>query len=385
VSPLIQCLRARGSILTATRRYAAVSLSRLAADEAGRQDLLADEGVLDALVTWLLPDEERPEGSAALDASLRPVAALALADVVRGNRGLKARAAAANAIAPLVRMLDSSNYRHADNQEAACAALATLAVDDHPNQLAVASASAVPLLISLLQHSKLRIREHASRAVAMLLDAAENTAPVANAGGMRPLVSLLTTGSPLAQQYAARAVRSLADGSADNQLALVREQAVPPLTSLLGSDALETQGWAQMGLFHLAAHVENRPVVVKWLVSVLGGRQPSAQLRAADALARLLEIFPSASLRKTVAQADAVAPLVALLGNGQRADLNTPPERSAAVLANLAPLMEVKMSTVREGGLQPICTMLSSACAEAQAHAVCSVWHLSMVAESTRR
>ena len=59
------------------------------------------------------------------------------------------------------------------------------------------------------------------------------------------------------------------------------------------------------------------------------------------------ERIPNA--RHTIAQEGAVGPLVALLGPGQRADRYTPPERAAAVLAELSKIHESK------GEMEPDC------------------------------
>ncbi len=170
----------------------------------------------------------------------------------------------------------------------------------------------------------------------------------------------------------------LASEHVEIQLALWHQGADALLAALLGSDSRETQSWAQRALLHLAICTESRAAIVARLVSCLAGRSTSAQFKAAEALADLLERIPSA--RVTVAQEGAVAPLVQLLGNGQRADRNTPPERAAAVLAEVARLNESKGEIERAGGLAPLVTMLSSR--SSQVHAACALWHMSMVASN---
>ena len=365
---------------TTAKRFAANALARLAANESERQVLLFEAGVVPPLVNWLRRNEERAEGEETIDRSLRPVAALALADVARGNHDVQTHVAQAGAVEPLVTMLERD--AGADAHEAACAALATLAKDHPANQTMSAKAGAVPLLVGLIAADRIkeRIRENAAHALAMLAADAENKVLIAQAGGISPLVHLLEAGgiTPKTQQSAAQAVGFLAQANAENQLALVQRGAAEHLANMLGSDLLETQDYAQRALLHLSLHDDNRTAVVKRLVGVLAGRSTSAQLKAAEGLALLLEKNPSC--RATLVTSGAIAPLVQLLGTGTRADLNTPPERAAAVLAELAKLAESKAEIAAAGGLDPLVAMLSSQCRQAQTHAACALLHLSLVA-----
>ena len=53
----------------------------------------------------------------------------------------------------------------------------------------------------------------------------------------------------------------------------------------------------------------------------------------------------SAAARTAIQQAAAIPPLVQLLGDGQRAETDTPQERAAAVIADLARLGESKVQS----------------------------------------
>ena len=367
ISPLIEALSAGHALSTTGKCNAAVGLAHLAADDSERQSLICD--AIEPLVKWLVSCEEI-EGAA-----LRPAAAHSLASICRGNQDLQKRVAQANAIKPLVSMLEQ--HAGADAHRAACGSLATLAVSSTSNQKEIADVGAIPLLIDLMQDPKPDICENACFAVAMLSDLVDNKVLIANAGGIKPLIQVLSTGNPAAQQFAARAASLLALENPDNQIALVL--AAIPLADLLGSDSTETQEWAQLALLRLALNPSNRNAIVKPLVGVLISRNTSAQLKAAECLAMLLERCPVA--RTSIAKAGAVVPLVQLLGNGRRADLNTPTERAAAVLSELVRLAESKVEVVRTGGLEPLVAMLFSPCLESQAHAACALWHLSVVAE----
>ena len=68
---------------------------------------------------------------------------------------------------------------------------------------------------------------------------------------------------------------------------------------------------------------------------------------------------------------------MALLGNGNMADPKTPPERAAAVLADLARLSEAKVGIGNAGGIPPLVMMLSSGAEVSETHAATALWHLS--------
>ena len=80
--------------------------------------------------------------------------------------------------------------------------------------------------------------------------------------------------------------------------------------------------------------------------------------------------------RQVIVKSGAIEPLVGLMGNGSRSDKNTPPERAAAVLSDLARLVETKTDLARAGGILPLVTMLSSGCEDARKNAACALFHL---------
>jgi vacuolar protein 8 len=68
---------------------------------------------------------------------------------------------------------------------------------------------------------------------------------------------------------------------------------------------------------------------------------------------------------------------VTLLGDGRRAKEETPQERSAAVLADLAKYGENKLAIVEAGGVPPLVAMLSlDACVSAQTHSSGAIFQL---------
>ena len=84
----------------------------------------------------------------AVDPSLRQVAALALADVARGNPTVQTLITDAAVLEPLLSMLDLKTLP--ENLTSACTLLATLAADHRANQLQSAQHGALPLLVALI-------------------------------------------------------------------------------------------------------------------------------------------------------------------------------------------------------------------------------------------
>ena len=117
-------------------------------DEQARQLLLCKEGVIAPLVHWILSNEARAQEEMAVDPSLRQVAALALADVARGNPTVQTRVTDAAVLEPLFSMLDLKTLP--ENLTSACTLLATLAADHRANQLLSAQHGALPLLVALI-------------------------------------------------------------------------------------------------------------------------------------------------------------------------------------------------------------------------------------------
>ena len=102
--------------------------------------------------------------------------------------------------------------------------------------------------------------------------------------------------------------------------------AIEPLVALLGSDSAETQEHSVGALLFLASHdEESRNAVVKRLTMVLDARNAAAQMKAAEALAVLAA--KSSEVRTAITAANAIAPLVTLLGDGRRVRSATPPAR----------------------------------------------------------
>ena len=238
----------------------------------------------------------------------------------------------------------------------------------------IAKSGGIPPLVELLKSERAGPHENASRAVWQLANLDRNRLAIAAADGITPLVSLLTAGSEATQRHAAAAMESLAKDCPDNQLALAKAKAIAPLVTLLGSESMETQEHSVGALLYLATHVDCRNAVVRRLVTVLDLRNANAQLRAAGALAALSS--RNVTYRNAIYEAGAIPPLVRQLGDGLRVENDTPQERAACVLADLARSGDSKEDIVAAGGVLPLVRMLGSASHKAQTAACVVMCHL---------
>ena len=271
---------------------------------------------------------------------------------------------AATARALLAQKLQLSNT--------AAGTLATLAKNNVINQICIADEGGVAPLVHLIKSEHTATFEQATNALWHLAANEDNQTQIAQAGGLAPLVGLLTTENATTQQYATAALESLARDHADNQVALAKAGAIAPLVDLLGCPSTETQRHAKGALLYVASENEaSRNAVVQRLVGVLDARSAAAQMKACEALAVLAA--RSSDTRRTITAANAIAPLVRLLGDGRRVRADTPQERAAAVLADLAKFGENKSAIVEAGGVSPLVAMLESASPEATCHAAASL------------
>lgn len=419
ISPLVGLLAGDSSV--GAKKHAATALARLALDSSLTQAKIAAAGAIKSLVAWLT-DKSLGQGMAEL-------AARSLADIASDNAETSLEVVAAGAIVPLVAML--ANGKGNDAQKSAAGALATLTKADHtmapsmkpgistvaednnggkatddteapvaisavgsdeanieasaeivlsapriePIALQVAGAGGIPPLVELLKSERVGPHENASRAIWQLAHAAENQQSIATAGGIEPLVALLSAGSESTQRHSAGAMESMAKDCPENQIMLAKAKAIAPLVSLLGSENMETQEHSVGALLHLASHIDCRNAVVRRLVAVLDLRNASAQMRAAGALAVLSS--RNVTYRNAIMEAGAVPPLVRQLGDGLRVENDTPQERAACVLADLARSAEAKVVIGECLGVEPLVRMLSSTSDMAQTAASIALGHLS--------
>lgn len=359
------------------KAHAAATLAQLALRAEAALDI-AKAGAVSAFVQWLVnPTLGPPE-----------VAARALSEIALDNTDTQSQIAEEGAISPLVAMVgtpvvipEGNNSIAAANKAAAAAlkvsnvasgALATLAKDNIINQLMITEDGGIPPLVELLKAKtsvhKSDSYKYPTKALWHLAANEDNQSAIAKAGGIVPLVGLLTSENEVTAQYAAAALQSLAQNNTENQIALAKAGAITPLVDLLGTDSTETQEHAVGALLSLASQDANsRNAVVQRLVAVLDMRNAAAQMKAAEALAVLAA--KSDENRKTITAAQAIEPLVRILGDGRRVRSATPQERAAAVLSDLARTGDNKKTIVDAGGVNPLVAMLSSDSPEARMHA----------------
>ena len=400
IQPLVGLLSGESSM--GAKKHAANAIARLAACSYETQITIAKAGAINALASWFTLESLGP--------GMVELAARALSDIAADNPLTADGIVRADAIRPLIAMLGANKGN--DAQKSAAGTLATLAnVELPPLPVAkrsgkakaeeqdsdgadlgengeeeevsmpiarfapIAEQGGIPLLVELLKAERSGPHENATNAIWHLADTGDNKIEIAEVGGISALVQLLQVGSEATQQYAAAAMNSLARDCPENQLRLAKAKAIQPLVGLLGSDNMETQEFAVGALLCLASHVESRNAVIKRLVAVLDARNASAQMRAAAALAVLSS--RNTTYRSAIMEAGAIPPLVRLLGDGLRVENDTPQERAACVLADLARSGESKEEIVEAGGIEPLVRMLGSSSSNAQSGAAAALMHLS--------
>ena len=363
--------------------HAAVTLAQLAR-RAGCASQIAEAGAVSAFVQWLA------------DPLLGPpeVACTALSEIAIDNTDTQTQIAEEAAISHLVAMVGAWSLRPAGPSaepvdaraaKAATAAalkvanlaagtLATLAKGNLIVQAMVTEEQGILPLVDLLRVQGGQY-ENAIRALWHLAATEESQTAVAHAGGITPLVGLLASESELDAMCAAGALRALAREHVENQILISHCHAIPALIELLGSSSSETQQHSVGALLHLASHdVSSRNAVVQRLVQLLSVRNAAAVTQATEALTVLAG--RSEDNRKAITAANAIEPLVQLLGDGRRVRAGTPQERAAAVLADLARSGDNKQAIVKAGAVGPLVAMLSSDSVDAQTRAAAGLWQL---------
>ena len=398
IPPLVKLLGEESS--TGAKKNAALALARLSKSGPETQLAIAKSGAVTALTQWLTNDSLGP--------GMCELAARSLADIADNVPQTTEAVSKADAIGPLIAMLGQS--RGNDSQKSAAGALATLAKvelpplplkskvrrkneekdaqleDDSdssdgepapvlPRFAPIAELGGIPILVDLLRAERTGPHENATEAIWRLAGIGDNKLAIADVGGIPALVNLLSTGSVATQRFAAAAMSNLARDCPQNQLKLAKAKAILPLVQLLGAESAETQDFAVSALLSLASHPESRNAVVKRLVAVLDSRNSATQLRAAGALAVLSS--RNLTYRSAIMEAGAIPPLVRILGDGLRVEKDTPQERAAYVLADLARSSESKEEIVESEGITPLVRMLSSPSQKAQNAAAAAIHLLS--------
>ena len=156
-------------------------------------------------------------------------------------------------IAAIVKLLFSDNDQiHAN----ACIVLSDLAMTSE-NQVAMAKAGAVPVLVKLLQSNSHDVQLYSCACIGILCyDNPANQAITSEAGGLPMLVSLLGSPFPCIQCCAANTLQFVLDGHRGNQLSALDAAAIPRLVALLRSKDVPVHSSAARAVEALAENCE---------------------------------------------------------------------------------------------------------------------------------
>ena len=357
---------------------AAGAISGLAAGNPFNQDAVTDSDAIPSLVALL---------SYAQNKEVQGHAANALAELSRDHAENQSAVAAAGAIIPLISLLKVIVDATPSNEMAA-GALWSLSARHLPNQVAIAEAGGIQPLVDLLGTGNDQARKQAAGALASLaLDNHENELTVSDFV-MRLLESSVGPGAmPGLAAKAAHAISRLADEHESHQNALARASGVEKLTAMLedgtsrrlrlarqklvrspcpsdsgsshpeGDDtgdasSLPAQKEIAGALWSMAMfNANNQQAIAKAggipkLVALLAW-DPAVHRNAAGALWSLADDTTNALL---IAEHNGIKPLVDLLhiGGGHAQDA------AAGALHGLAALEENRTGIAKAGGIQPL-------------------------------
>ena len=372
-------------------------------------------------------------------------AAAALANLARESENNRQSIVDADGIAPLIELLETASAKAKEN---AVGAIKELCRNSKNNQFLVAKAGGIAKLVNVLggfsanslkESTLVQLITLAASAIKeMAKDNRFNQDAITEAGAIAPLVTMLTAPVQLMQANAAGALANLARHHADNQGAIARTGAVAPLCVLMkeGSDETKDESawaiWAlatnhqgnkdtiaKLGgidpllgllvtgttdrsqecvagaLTSLAAkHVENRNVIAKRLVGLLG----SSAVRTPDRAERVLRtcasfLSDSAPNQVTFAKLGGIPPLIAwqakdaipgIAPTGENAKLLKRVQAQAArsMLCLAAENVTTQCLLAKSEGIPPLIALVKKSSPEAQQHAACALWHLASQAEN---
>ena len=417
VKPLIGLLRTDGADFAGVRRNGANALANLASDTTARDEIVGSDGIR-PLVRVLSEEQNATKKYAAralarlsIDSTARAAAdaksaaaeikaAAEAAAVV--ERTTQAAIAEAGAIEPLVRLLEGNCGPEA--QEEAAGALFALA-EHEGNRLRITAADGIAWLVQLLGNERAKTREHAEGAlvrlsiepanraqiirklVNMLQDAGaggqeqaaaalanlareseDNRKSIVDASGILPLLALLESTSPVAKENAVGAIAELCRNSKSIQSLIAKEGGIPKLVGAMldFSAANKERSMIQLWTLDAAAIKEmakgnrkNQDAIAEAgaiapLVAMLGSSAPQMQANAAGALANLASGHPDN--QSAIAKTGAVAPLCLLIkeGVGQQ----TKDESAQAIWSLAADHQPNKDMIAKLGGFDPLLGLL---------------------------
>lgn len=235
----------------------------------------------------------------------------------------------------------------------AAGALGNLAADP-TNQKLIVAQGGLPPLVKLIQPGSRTSASAKAYAAGALWNLAfrnaDNKVSVASAGAIPPLVSLLQNGSPEAKSNSAAALWNLAV-NLNNQVEIGNAGAVPHLAALLSASNMpEARDHAAGAIGNLAASQYNLPRlraanVAPKLIELLSGDSEEGRSNAAGALGNLAT---SPEMRSAIGGAGAIVPLVAIHQNGASAALSR--EKAAGALRRLSTGNEANRRAILAAG-----------------------------------
>ena len=342
------------------------AISKLAYNSEAIVSAIAQAGGIPLLVNALASSSNAKEMMAS--AQLYSLAANALSQLAKGNRENQNKITEAGAIPSLVSILGAPVP---DLQANAAECLGNLSASNPENQAAIARTGAIAPLCTLLREGADEVKEQAAAALwSLSLDSKPNKDTVAKLGGIEPLITLLVVGtSDNSLDQARGALGSLSAKHSEN-----RETIAKLIVGRLGArnTLLQTPTGAVRLLTAVATmcHGSNAnqaaiakaggvPHLIMWLSGGgEGGNKsaalPEAQAAAADAL--LSMVANNDPLQALISRSNGIAPLIELLSTGG-SDTQVGVSR---LLWHLCGNIESAQAVVTAGGVQPLCTMLSS-------------------------
>ena len=278
----------------------------------------------------------------------------------------------------------------------AASAIKEMAKDNRFNQDEITEAGAIPPLVTMLAAPAEQMQANAAGALANLAqNHAENQGAIARTGAVAPLCSLIKEGSDDTKDESALAIWALATNHAGNKDTIAKLGGIDPLLGLLVTGSTDrSQDYVAGALTALSAkHVDNRQVIAKRLVGLLG----SSAVRTPDRAERVLKTcasFCSDSAPNQVATAKlgGIPPMLAWLAK----DAITVPvsmentkmvkrvqsQAARAMLCLAADNPTTQGLIAKSDGIAPLIALVKKSSPEAQQHAACALWHLASINEN---
>lgn len=357
IVPLLAVLE---STSAKAKENAVGAIKELCRNSKANQSLIAKAGGIPKLVGVMVGFSGNTMKDASL-VKLCTLAASAIKEMAKGNRKNQDAITEAGAIVPLVAMLGSLDPQMQANS---AGALANLARNHSENQGSIARTGAVAPLCLLVREGSEETKDKSASAIwSLATDHGPNKDTIAKLGGIDPLLGLLVTGlTTRSQEYVAGALAALASKHLDNRQVIAKR-----LVGLLGSSAVRASDRAERVLMTCSSFVSDSsanqvafakaggiPPLIVWLNNM----SQATQARAAHTV--LCLAADNATTQVMIAKTEGIAPLITLVKNGMRQGGEEAQEYAARALWHLASQLESRPMIVEEGGIKPLIAMLAS-------------------------